>query len=87
MTDNESKGPRKQSPNYDVSLRNNKGSEKQQGAARGKNGDSNPHTVLAFSIAVISLSERPELSRTDLTTQGEATDPVNRLCPQRIVLF
>ncbi|CRL30636.1 unnamed protein product [Penicillium camemberti] len=40
------KAPRKQSLNYDVSLKNNKGSEKQQSAARGrKNGDSNPHRI------------------------------------------
>ncbi|KAF4769741.1 hypothetical protein HAV15_011580 [Penicillium sp. str.  len=49
------KGQMKQSPNYGVSLKTNKGSEKQQSAARGrKNGDSNPQSVLAFSIAVTS---------------------------------
>ncbi|KAF3008251.1 hypothetical protein E8E15_002161 [Penicillium rubens] len=39
------KGSRKQLLNYDVSLKNNKGSEKQQSAARRKNGDSNPHRI------------------------------------------
>ncbi|KAJ5167269.1 uncharacterized protein N7482_006050 [Penicillium canariense] len=54
------------SPNYGVSLKNNKGSEKWQSAAKKRqNGDSNPTHCLAFSVAAATslCLKRSELRR------------------------